>query len=96
MAVEESGLATVNAGIDDIEPMEWQGNPDNIEIASGWLPPWPDQLFIGSNLRTQYEIRNLRIGPGELPADEIPVEPPVEEPAVEKDVADDGNAAGQS
>ena len=81
VAIQESGLAAVSAGIDDIEPIEWQGSPDEVEIANGWTPNWTDQLFIGSTQRTQYEIRNLRIGPGELPDDTKPEEPQVKEPA---------------
>lgn len=65
--VPDSGLATVSVGIDDIEPMEWQGNPADIEIANGWFPDWPEQLFLGSNLGTRFEITNLQIGPGPLP-----------------------------
>jgi serine/threonine protein kinase len=81
VAVQESGLAAVSAGIDDIEPIEWQGRPDEVEIANGWAPDWPEQLFIGSTQRTQYEVRNLRIGPGELPDDTEQEEPRVKEPA---------------
>ena len=80
VSVEESGLAAVSAGIDDIEPIEWQGSPDEVEIANGWAPNWPDQLFIGSNLGTQFEIRNLRIGPGPLPENAVQEQPQAETP----------------
>jgi serine/threonine protein kinase len=76
VTVQEPGLAKVRAGIDDIEPMEWQGDPAEIEIGNGWAPAWPVQLFVGSLQRTQYEIRNLWIGPGALPVPEEPAEAP--------------------
>ena len=81
VTVQESGLAKVSAGIDDIEPIEWQGSPDEIEIANGWAPNWSENLFIGSNQWTQYEVRNLRIGPGSLPEDAGQEQPHAEEPA---------------
>jgi|GEM_PF-1619113 len=94
VGVDESGLATVSAGIDDILPMEWQGRPDEIEIASGWAPRWPAQLFVGSNLRTQYEVRNLWVGPGTLP-DEESEESPAEVPTDSANPADAESGSGQ-
>ena len=78
--VQETGFATVTAGIDDIEPMEWQGRPDEIEIGDGWNPNWDNQLFLGSNLWTQYEIKNLRVGPGSLPENAGQEQPQAEKP----------------
>lgn len=97
VGVDESGLATVSAGIDDIAPIAWQGNPTEIEIATGWSPPWSEQLFVGSNLRTQYEVINLMIGPGTLPDYAEPEELQSEEPAdAENPAAVDGSETEQS
>ena len=97
VTVQESGLAAVSAGIDDIEPIEWQGDPAEIGIANGWAPGWTEPLFIGSNQWTQFDVRNLRIGPGSLPDDAGQKEPQAEKPSDSSDpAAADATEARQS
>lgn len=67
ISVDGPDSATVRAGIDDSELMEWTGKPDDIEIRDGWASGWPEQLTLCTNLETGYVIRGIHAGPGRLP-----------------------------